>query len=356
MSTQSSSSASRRQLLTGAAAGGAAAALASAAPAYAGRKDGDDHRGHPRGRQHGERDLPSGRQYVIQRGDQRAVITEQGAGLRSYQVGGQEFLDTFSRDEFATSATIGQLLVPFPNRIDHGRYTFRGTEYQVPINEVSRDNAIHGLTRWMNWEVAHHDRHRLTMELVFHAQPGYPFVLHVAQHFELTRWGLAVTDVVRNIGQDAAPYGVGMHPYLQVGTQTIDSNTLRIPARQHMPQNDRLIPEPPAVSVEGTPYDFREPRRIGDFFMDRGFTDLIRDDDGLARMWLEHPSGSPRITMWLDEQRHWMWFYTGTPPNRTGLATEGYTCCSDAFNNELGLRVLEPGSTFESSWGLMVDM
>lgn len=336
----------RRQVLAGAAAGGAAVALGGAAPASAGARP----------RHHGERDLPSGRQYEIERGDQRLVVTEEGAGLRSYRVRGQEFLDTFPRTGYATSATVGQLLVPFPNRIDHGRYTFQGTEYQVPINEVSRTNAIHGLSRWMNWEVAHHDHHRLTMELVFHAQPGYPFVLHVWQHYELTRYGLVITHTARNVGKQPAPYGVGIHPYLRVGTDTIDSNTLRIPARKHIPQNDRLIPQPPAVPVDGTPYDFREPRRIGDFFMDRGFTDLIRDHDGLARMWLEHPSGSPRITMWLDQERTWMWFYTGTPPNRTGLATEGYTCCSDAFNNGLGLRTLEPGDTIRTSLGLTVDM
>lgn len=346
--TTHSAGTSRRGLLAGAAAGGAAYALGATAPAHAdSARDGK--------RPHPESSLPSGRQYVIERGDQRAVITEEGAGLRSYRVRGQEFLDTFGPTEYATSGTIGQLLVPFPNRIDHGRYTFDGTDYQVPVNEVARENAIHGLTRWMNWVAVHQDRHRLTMGLTMHAQPGYPFVLHVQQHFELTREGLRVTNEVHNVGTHAAPYGVGMHPYLTVGTETIDSNTLRIPAGKQMPQNDRLIPQPPAQPVDGTSYDFRDPRTIGDFFMDRGFTDLIRDGDGLARMWLEHPSGSPRITMWLDGTRTWMWFYTGQPPNRTGLATEGYTCCSDAFNNGLGLRALNPGEDFRSTWGLTVN-
>lgn len=347
----------RRQALAGVAAGAAGTvALGGMTPAHAaaGRDHGDRHPGDTR--HHGETALPSGRQYVIEHGDQRAVITEEGAGLRSYQVHGREFLDTFDPSGYATGDTRGQLLLPFPNRVDHGRYTFRDTQYQLPVNEVPRSNAIHGLTRWMNWHVAHHDHHRLTMELVLHAQPGYPFVLHVREHFELTDDGLAVTDEACNVGTQAAPYGTGMHPYLTVGTDAIDSTTLRLPANSYVPQNDRLIPKPPAETVKGTPYDFREPRRIGDTFMDRGFTDLIRDADGLARMWLEHPSGSPRITMWLDETRTWMWFYTGEEPNRTGLATEPYTCCSDAFNNGLDLRALEPGETSRSTWGLTVDM
>lgn len=306
-------------------------------------------------RHQGEAYLPSGRQYVIENADQHVVVTEQGAGLRSYHVRGQEFLDGFPRDGYATVATIGQLLAPFPNRVDRGRFGFGGIEHQLPVDEVSKDNAIHGLTRWMSWQVAHQDHHRLTMELILHAQPGYPYVLHIRQHYELDRGGLTVTHVVHNPGGDPAPYGTGMHPYLRVGTPAIDSNTLRIPARRYMPQSDRLIPEPPAVPVDGTPYDFREPRAIGDLVLDRGFTDLVRDSDGLARMWLEHPSGRPRVTLWVDGTQEWLWFATDGREGRTGLAAEPYTCCSDAFNNGLGLRVLEPGETFRSRWGLTVE-
>ena len=43
------------------------------------------------------------------------------------------------------------------------------------------------------------------------------------------------------------------------------------------------------ASVEGTEYDFRQPRPIGATKLDHCFTDLERDEDGLARVELRDP-------------------------------------------------------------------
>src|SRR6266487_12294 len=60
-----------------------------------------------------EESLPSGLQFEIQRGNMRAVITEVGATLRVFEVGGQEFLFTFSQNEMSMFSE-GQVLIPFP--------------------------------------------------------------------------------------------------------------------------------------------------------------------------------------------------------------------------------------------------
>src|SRR3954471_3902144 len=78
--------------------------------------------------------LPSGEQLALRLGDQQAVVTEVGAGLRSYAVAGQEFLDTYPAEQMATGAR-GQALLPWPNRIADGRYTFQGRSYQLPLSE-----------------------------------------------------------------------------------------------------------------------------------------------------------------------------------------------------------------------------
>ena len=38
----------------------------------------------------------------------------------------------------------GQILIPFPNRIEGGEYTFEGKTYSLPIDEHDRNTAIHG--------------------------------------------------------------------------------------------------------------------------------------------------------------------------------------------------------------------
>ena len=93
---------------------------------------------------------PSGEQITITRGDQLAVIVEVGGGLRSYSTGGRELVDGYGAHEMSSSGR-GQVLIPWPNRLEDGSYEFDGKHYQLPLNEPERRNAIHGLVRWTTW-------------------------------------------------------------------------------------------------------------------------------------------------------------------------------------------------------------
>ncbi len=345
---------SRRKLLSGTIIGGTAISLTSALTlatpnaTYAIGAGGSS-----------EESLPSGLQFEIQRGNMSAVITEVGAGLRVFSVGGQEFLFTFSQDQMSMFSE-GQVLIPFPNRIDMGSYVFNGVTEQLPLSEPARMNAIHGLTRWMNWLLVRNEGHRVIMSLVLHAQDGYPFVLSLQETYALTDRGLEVQTVAQNIGSTALPYGHGHHPYLTVGTNLINPDTLRLPANSYFLTNSRLIPIPPAVPVTGTPFDFRTPHAIGTVQMDTGFTDLIFDADGFARVKLTAPGGSPQVTVFMDSNHQFLQVFTGdalpAADQRRAIAIEPYTCAANAFNNGLGLRVLQPGESFTTLWGISVSI
>ena len=88
----------------------------------------------------------TGDQYAIAAGPYAAVVTEQGAGLRALTHDERPLTLTYDADEVAPAAC-GQLLMPWPNRVDHGRYSFGGESHQLLVNETARDNAIHGLVR-----------------------------------------------------------------------------------------------------------------------------------------------------------------------------------------------------------------
>ncbi len=304
--------------------------------------------------------LASGRQFVVRHGDSRAVITEVGAGLRSFSVGECEFLDTYGLNEMASSSR-GQALIPWPNRIDHGRYTWNDLTEQLPLSELSRHTAIHGLTRWMNWQVVNQQIDRLDLGIVLYPQEGYPFTLSLQMTYALTIRGLECHTTACNSGTQPLPYGVGHHPYFTVGADVIDTDDLLIPARSYFPTNERLIPILPSQSVEGTPFDFRTMHAINDVFMDTGFTDLIPDEDNFTRVKLAARSGSPSVTVFMDATHQFLQVYTGdTLPTaserRRGIAIEPYTCATDAFNNGLGLLVLKPGETFTSVWGITASI
>jgi aldose 1-epimerase len=90
------------------------------------------------------------------------VIVEVGGGLRSYSASGRELVDGYSADEMSSSGR-GQVLIPWPNRLEDGSYEFDGKHHQLPLNEPERRNAIHGLVRWTAWNVAEQEAHRVVI-------------------------------------------------------------------------------------------------------------------------------------------------------------------------------------------------
>jgi aldose 1-epimerase len=297
--------------------------------------------------------LPSGEQIEISSGDQRVVVVEVGAGLRSYTVGGLDLLDGYGAGEMATAGR-GQVLIPWPNRIEDGAYEFGGVRHQLPLNEPEARNAIHGLVRWVAWSVGERESDRVVMEHTLRAQPGYPFSLRLGIEYALSEKGLRVTTTATNIGSEACPYGSGMHPYLTVGTKTVNTVVLRAPGRTVLHADERALPVGTA-SVDGTELDFRRPRPIGATKLDNAFADLERDDDGLARVELRRPDDETTLTLWLDETYPYVQLFTGDPlpsVNRRSLAVEPMTCPANAFRSGEGLRVLEPGESTTRVWGL----
>ena len=299
---------------------------------------------------------PSGAQYLLTSGDQRAVVTEVGAGLRAYTVGDRDVIDGFAEDEMCSIGR-GQLLLPWPNRIEDGKYEFAGRIHQTPITEPARNNALHGLTRWVNWRAVEQAADRVLMSLVLHAQDGYPFTLGLEVDYRLSEGGLSVRTTASNLGRQAAPYGAGHHPYLTVGT-LIDAAMLKMPALMRLEANDRLIPTGRVLPNRGTAYDFLELRPIGSLKMDTAFANLVADSDGLIRVHLQAPGGDPQVTLWMEAVYRFLMVYTpdaipDRARRRRSLAIEPMSCAPNAFRSGDGLITLQPGESWSGSWGIL---
>jgi aldose 1-epimerase len=296
---------------------------------------------------------PSGEQIEIAAEDQQAVVAEVGGGLRSYSAGGRELVDGYGADEMSSSGR-GQVLIPWPNRLQDGSYEFDGRRHQLPLNEPEHRNAIHGLVRWASWTASAREPHRVVMEHILYPQPGYPFSLRLSIEYALSGGGLRVQTRATNVGTKPCPYGSGAHPYLTLGTATIDRLILRVPGRTVLRSDERGLPIR-SEAVEGTEYDFREPRRIGSITLDHAFTDLERGQDGLARVELENPVHGARVSLWVDEGYRYLMLFSGDPlpdVDRHSLAVEPMTCPPNAFRTGDALIRLEPGSSFMSTWGI----
>src|ERR1700678_4258541 len=133
--------------------------------------------------------VPSGEQFEIVSGEQRATIVEVGAGVREYSVADRHILDPYRAQDMCDGAH-GALLIPWPNRLADGRYRFDGVDYDHPLSEPAKHNAIHGLLRWRPWRATERRQNSVVMRTSLHPLPGYPFALEVSVAYELGDEGL----------------------------------------------------------------------------------------------------------------------------------------------------------------------
>ena len=299
----------------------------------------------------------TGQQYQIAAGQYRATVTELGAGLRELLFRDQPVIAGYGPDELPPGGA-GQLLAPWPNRIDGGRYAFGGEVFHLALSEPAHGNAIHGLTRWAAWRAVRLDASTVLLRAVAHGEQGYPFCLEIEAEYRLEEdTGLHVAVTAINRGSYPAPYGTGSHPYLTAGTPPVDGCELTLPAASWLPTDDRGIPCAPPAAVEGTPYDFRKPRMIGATRLDHALTGLDRDGDGRAWAYLAAGGGAgARVGLWAGAGYRWLQVFTGdvlTPDRRRkAVAIEPMTCPPNAFVTGDDLLVLQPGEAAAHTWGI----
>lgn len=296
---------------------------------------------------------PSGHQWTIEAGTQRVTLVEVGGGIREYTVNGREILAGYPAEKMASKG-VGQLLAPWPNRIRDGRYLFDGRDHQLPIDEPKLSTAIHGLVRWELWDRIEHTPTSVTLARTVQPRPGYPYPLVLRVQWSLGPDGLKVEHQATNVGPTAAPFGLGVHPYLTLGGESLAEATLQLPAGRRILLDDRQLPIGKEESVEGTEWDYRAGQTIGAAALDTPFVVTERDSGGIATSALTDASGRG-AQLWQDDAFGWVQVYNGVGPAgpaNHAIAIEPMTCPPDAFNSGQGLITLNPGERWTATWGV----
>ena len=238
----------------------------------------------------------------------------------------------------------GQLLMPWPNRIRDGRYTFGGRELQLALTEPKRSNASHGLARWVAWTLEEHTANSVSL---VHRRDGaerLPVGGRPARPLRPRRRradGDADRDQPQRRARAVRLRGAPL-PVRRRGRSTTSSSPC--PRATRTLTDDRLIPVE-TVPVEDE-HDFRTPRPIGD---DR----LRRRRSATCRATRASPPprcGTPRpATGWRcgwTSGISWLLLYTADDApglERRSLAVEPMTAPADAFNSGTDLVTLAPG-------------
>jgi aldose 1-epimerase len=111
-------------------------------------------------------------------------------------------------------------------------------------------------------------------------------------------------------------------------------------------------------AVAGSDFDFDGSRALGTLAVDFAFTDLERDDEGLAWAHLGCPDGRT-VSLWADRAYSVIQLYTADTlaeaRRRRGLAAEPMTAPANALQSGESLVRLGPGETHVARWGVRLS-
>lgn len=286
-------------------------------------------------------------------GQYAATVTSVGATPRELRHREAPIVLGFDADDLPGSAR-GQLLAPWPNRLPHGAWTWKGRALQLPVDEPHRgDAANHGLLRWCEWTVVECEAASAVLEHLLPPTPGYPFAVRFVVRYAVEA-DRGLVSRLRAVNQSAepAPVALGTHPYLRpLGGGRIEVADLRIPAAGRLLVDGDGTPAG-VEAVAGTPHDFRSARRLGDLAINDAFCDLIPNSDGVVRS--ELTDGTGVVALECGSSARWLQVYTAdgvqAPDTRCAVAVEPMTAPPAALATGDGLAVLDPGEALDLEW------
>lgn len=180
-------------------------------------------------------------------------------------VGGYDTLDSYVQADGYLGALIGR----FGNRIANGKFTLDGVEYTLAANNGK--NHLHGGTCGFDskiLDVTPCDGDEPTLLLRYTSpdgEEGYPGTLDVTVEYVL-RADNALFINYKATTDKRTPINLTNHSYFNLAGfdfGNILTHELKIDADSYLPTDESLIPTGEIASVEGTPFDFREAKKIG---------------------------------------------------------------------------------------------
>ena len=245
----------------------------------------------------------------------------------------------FDKHTIYLGATVGR----FANRIAGGRFQIGDNQYQVLVNQG--ENVLHGGPEGFDkrrWAMTELEKNSVLFALVSpDNDQGFPGELKVTVTYTLTEDNEVIIRYSAT-SDKATPVNLTNHAYFNLEDAELGSDCrehkIQINAPYYLPTSDTGLPLGDIAPVEGTSFDFSQPRSIGEEF--------LRDEQQKAAKGYDHsyvfaPSRDTKqpvaVLMSRDESisvevftdKPAMQFYTGNwnegTPRRVGGEYKDYT-------------------------------
>ncbi|TXK19285.1 aldose 1-epimerase family protein [Homoserinibacter sp. GY 40078] len=293
-----------------------------------------------------------GERFTLRAGDTEVEVGTVAAVLCSARVGGVDIVEPLADGVAPPPFCSGIALAPWPNRVRAGQWTYDGAVQQLDITEPARGGALHGLLEFAEYEVRELTESQILLGATIHPQHGWPFLVDTWVRIEALADGLRMTHGARNLSDRRAPFAAGTHPYPRIGEVDVAELVLTAHADEYLEVDERLDPIAWHPVEGGT--DLRGGVPVGALALDTAFRGL-RPADGVTAT-LAAPDGRRLEIFQDDDWRYLQVFTTPIFPRPAGpgtaVAIEPMTAPPDALNSGDDLVWLEPGESYEGSWGL----
>lgn len=232
-------------------------------------------------------------------------------------------------------------LVPFSNRVAQARLKWAGTSHPLVQNNAAEPHAIHGVGWQRPWEVLEADAQFALLSYEHKPDAAWPFAFDTSQAFRLNDDALEVTLSITNQSSQAAPVGLGWHPYF---VKRADSH-LRFAASGRWEMGADKLPThrlpSPGLDADCAALDV-------DHCFDGWRGEAVLSD---ARLRIHLGSNLSRLVVF-------------THPSRDTVAIEPVSHVNNAVNllgqegmtaDALGLKVLLPGESMTATMAIRVE-
>ena len=254
------------------------------------------------------------------------------------------------------------ILYPWPNRIDEGKFSFDGRDFQLEV-PAPGEHASHGYVHGRPWSVVDSGasgedgawvRSRFRSADFSEIGQYFPFPFEADVIYRLKDGALSLIFEGRNVGEADMPVGLGIHPYFPLPLAengSRDACTVQMPADKYWPLRDDPIPTGEILPVADTSFDVRQVTPLKGLFFDNVWTGVTLTD-GWSRCEYVDPDAGVRVVMEADAIFRELVLYA--PEQRPVVCFEPYTCTTNAVNLapkgiDAGLIWLAPGETLRGT-------
>jgi aldose 1-epimerase len=161
----------------------------------------------------------------------------------------------------------GAIIGRYGNRIGEAKFEIDGKKYKLDAN--NGPNSLHGGNNGFHnvyWTITQLDQQTILMEYISEdMEEGFPGKLNLKVKYCMTDNNELKIEYFASTDKPTI-VNLTHHSFFNLTgdlRNSINNHILEIPAEFYTPVDDELIPTGEIATVEGTPFDFRKPTRIG---------------------------------------------------------------------------------------------